>query len=389
MTEICRIQNVELAGEGDYIILHREGGGAIRFHALWLRDNALDVRTRSPQNGQRLIMIDDIPLNTKITAATLDAPDRLTVEFQPEERSVSYSLRWLQEHSYDIAREHSVGWLDSSVEIWDKALTNRVPTADFETVKRDKEALAIWLGDIRRFGFAKMTGGPIKSGALLGVAALFGFVRETNYGKWFEVRAEVTPTNLAFTSAGLQAHTDNPYRDPVPTMQILYALENSATGGDSLVVDGFKAAKCLQERNPEHFEILARYNARYEYAGQSGVCLQARKPMIELEPDGELVGVRFNNRSIAPVTDVPFDKMPDYYVAYRALSEIINDPAMAVSFRLEPGDCFIVDNTRVLHARNAYSGHGTRWLQGCYPDKDGLLSTLATLEQENLGINDA
>ena len=81
--------------------------------------------------------------------------------------------------------------------------------------------------------------------------------------------------------------------------------------------------------------------------------------------------------------------MTDYYAAYRALSEIINDPDMAVSFRLEPGECFIVDNTRVLHARNAYSGSGSRWLQGCYPDKDGLLSTITTLEQENLGKNDA
>ena len=154
----------------------------------------------------------------------------------------------------------------------------------------------------------------------------------------------------------MQAHTDNPYRDPVPTMQILYALENSAEGGDSLLVDGFQAVKSLQEINPAYFDVLARHSARYEYAGQSDVCLQSRKSMIELEPDGELVGVRFNNRSIAPITDVPFDKMADFYAAYRALSEIINNPEMAVSFHLEPGDCFIVDNTRVLHARTGYSG---------------------------------
>jgi gamma-butyrobetaine dioxygenase len=34
----------------------------------------------------------------------------------------------------------------------------------------------------------------------------------------------------------------------------------------------------------------------------------------------------------------------------------------------------VVDNTRVLHARKGYSGEGTRWLQGCYADKDGLRS---------------
>ena len=72
--------------------------------------------------------------------------------------------------------------------------------------------------------------------------------------------------------------------------------------------------------------------------------------------------------------------MEAYYAAYRQFGEIIDDPAMGVSFKLEPGESFIVDNTRVLHARLGYSGAGSRWLQGCYADKDGLLSTLAAME---------
>ena len=101
-------------------------------------------------------------------------------------------------------------------------------------------------------------------------------------------------------------------------------------------------------------------------------------------PDGELVAIRFNNRSTAAITDVPFDRMADYYTAYRRLGEIIDDTAMEVTFKLAPGECFIVDNTRVLHARKGYAGSGKRWLQGCYPDKDGLLSTLAALERQDL-----
>jgi alpha-ketoglutarate-dependent taurine dioxygenase len=57
---------------------------------------------------------------------------------------------------------------------------------------------------------------------------------------------------------------------------------------------------------------------------------------------------------------------------------------MSISFKLSPGESFIVDNTRILHARNGYSGEGSRWLQGCYADKDGLLSTLAALETRTL-----
>ena len=44
----------------------------------------------------------------------------------------------------------------------------------------------------------------------------------------------------------------------------------------------------------------------------------------------------------------------------------------------------MVDNTRVLHARRAFSGTGKRWLQGCYADKDALLSTLAVLQAQHI-----
>ncbi len=220
--------------------------------------------------------------------------------------------------------------------------------------------------------------------ALLKIAALFGYVRETNYGRYFEVRTEVNPTNLAYTGLGLQAHTDNPYRDPVPTIQILYCLENSAEGGENMVVDGFAAALRLKAENPAWFDVLSKYCARFEYAGEKGVCLRSRRPMIEVSADGELIGVRFNNRSTAAITDVPFEEMATYYAAYRRFGEIIDDPAMEVTFKMTSGECFLVDNTRVMHARKGYSGAGSRWLQGCYADKDGLLSTLASLETQTL-----
>ena len=73
--------------------------------------------------------------------------------------------------------------------------------------------------------------------------------------------------------------------------------------------------------------------------------------------------------------------MEAYYDAYRKFAEIVEMPEMQVSFNLSPGDLFIVENNRVLHARNAFSGSGTRWLEGCYADLDGLYSTLAHIEE--------
>ena len=148
-----------------------------------------------------------------------------------------------------------------------------------------------------------------------------------------------------------------------------------------MVVDGFRAVERLREENSGWFDVLSKYCANFEYSGEAGVKLRSRRPMIELAPDGELIGVRFNNRSTSAITDVPFDDMATYYEAYRRLGEIIDDPDMEVTFRLEPGEAFLVDNTRVLHARKAYSGTGTRWLQGCYADKDGLHSKLSSLTE--------
>jgi gamma-butyrobetaine dioxygenase len=377
------ILSVGVLDGGAALQLRLGDGSAPRFHAIWLRDNALDPATRAPGNGQRLITLADIPRETRISRAAVEAGD-LAVTFAPEGKTVRFPAAWLARHAYDRTAESRVGWTAPEIETWDGAMSGTVPSAGFEAVRLNPTERRAWLAAVRRYGFAKLTGGPAESGALLQVAALFGYVRETNYGKWFEVRTELDPTNLAYTGLGLQAHTDNPYRDPVPTLQILYCLQNSAEGGDSMVIDGFRAAERLRDEDPRGFGLLSRYCARFEYAGSKGVRLTSRRPMIELAPDGELVCIRFNNRSAAPITDVPFDDMAEYYAAYRRLGEIIDDPAMEVRFKLGPGECFIVDNTRVLHARSAFAGTGSRWLQGCYADKDGLLSTLAALEAEGL-----
>jgi [2-(trimethylamino)ethyl]phosphonate dioxygenase len=313
-------------------------------------------------------------------SGTCTGDGSLNLRFLPGGKEIAYTSTWLKSRIYDRALPREAGWTGPHVALWGHELQARIPRVEFSSARADPAVLATWLAAVRRFGFAMMTGVAAKSGSLEDVVGLFGYIRQTNYGRWFDVRAEVNPTNLAYTNLGLQAHTDNPYRDPVPTLQLLMCLENSVEGGDSIVVDGFQAAMRLKERHPDSFAMLTQYCARFEYAGSSGVRLAARRPAIELSPDGELIAVRFNNRSQAPLTDVPYEHMEAYYRALRQFAQIIEDPALEVGFNLKPGEVFIVDNTRVLHARKPFAGSGSRWLQGCYADKDGLLSTLAVIE---------
>ena len=373
-------KSVKIINSGKAILLSRKYGAPLRYHSNWLLDNALDSKTRDKNNGQRLISVLDIPVNTYIKSALLDKKGKnLTLKFLPKKKLVKFSSSWLENHAYDKKQSNSKVWIDPDLKTWTKTSLKSIPIINYKTAKSNKKSFHKWLKFLHCYGFAKMTGCEKKSGTVVKIAKLFGYVRETNYGKWFDVKSKTNAVNLAYTNLALKAHTDNPYRDPVPTIQILHCLKSSTKGGDSKVVDGFKAALRLKKENKKYFNLLSKYCSHFEFKIKKDVHLKSRFPMIALSSDRKLIAVHFNNRSIAPITDVPYHDMINYYKAYRKFSSIIDDPIMSVNFKLNPGDCFIVDNTRVLHARTAYYGSGSRWLQGCYADKDGLLSKILTL----------
>jgi gamma-butyrobetaine dioxygenase len=235
-------------------------------------------------------------------------------------------------------------------------------------------------------GFVLLSNVPATPGMVLEVAASMGFVRETNYGRLFDVQATVDPANLAFTALAIAPHTDNPYRDPVPTVQLLHCLASAAEGGDSCLVDGFRAAGLLRAEDPAAFATLSSTPVTFRYADKSAD-LQATMPMIGLDPRGRIREVRFNNRSLRPLRPPAGTPEPGaadaFYLAYRAFAELLSRPELMLTFRLEPGDCVVFDNTRVLHARTAFTAAGRRHLQGCYADLDGVASELAVLRRDN------
>ena len=61
----------------------------LKFHAIWLRDNSPDPETRSIENGQRLISLNQIPLDISIIDACIEN-NFLKVTFNPEQKTVFY-----------------------------------------------------------------------------------------------------------------------------------------------------------------------------------------------------------------------------------------------------------------------------------------------------------
>ncbi len=175
--------SAEVIENGTAVALRRDDGGLIRFHAIWLRYNALDEATRAAQSGQRLIGLADIPDETKLAFAVVEASGDLCVRFEPENKTLRFPAMWLTEHAYDPLPHRGKGWVAPGIATWDGALAASLPRADFAAIRSDRAALGDWLAGVQRYGFALLTGGPVEPGALLEIVDLFGFVRETNYGK--------------------------------------------------------------------------------------------------------------------------------------------------------------------------------------------------------------
>jgi gamma-butyrobetaine dioxygenase len=351
------------------------------FPALWLRHNCPCPDCRDAITGQRLIEITAIPngIEATVTAQTKDAVE---VTFAPGGHRGTFSFAWLAAHA--PGQDGPDPRTEDAKRLWLAADLTAPPSADWDSYLHDDAVWANSLDDVARYGFTVLRGVPVEPGMVTAVAETVGYVRETNYGRLFDVLAERDPANLAFTSRELGPHTDNPYRDPVPTLQLLHCLRDAAAGGDTLLLDGFAAAAALRGEDPDSFGVLTSTPWPFGYV-DIDTELRACQPLIGLSPCGRIREVRFNNRSMLPPA-LPFERARTAYEAYHAWAGLLERPEFRLSLRLAPGDCLIVDNTRVLHARTASTGDGEspstqRHLQGCYADMDGLLSTLAVLRR--------
>lgn len=360
----------------DELSIDWDDGRRSRLAAIWLRDHCQSPRSRDPSSGQRLINITDIPSDICIAAVSRQAKS-LIIEFSPDTHRSEYTVEWLFHNCYCLNSQMD-NRSEAAKQLWQaNSFAEGLPRRNYALFCKSTNEKARALQSVNDYGFVLLSDVPCEPGQILRVIAEFGYVRETNYGPYFEVRAEIKPNNLAFTNLGLGCHLDNPYRDPVPGIQLLHCLQSSTDGGESILQDGFKAASILRNENPAHFETLSRQWINYRFQ-DNHADLHSRVPMIEVNDLNQVIKVHYNNRSIDTLK-LDHARVLTFYAAYRHYAEILQREALQVDFKLGPGDLILFDNTRVLHARKAYSKAGIRHLQGAYSDLDGLYSTLSVL----------
>jgi len=347
--------------------------------AIWLRDQCPCAECRHP-SGQRLFEIGDLPEHPQVERVATLADYTVRVVWKDDGHVSSYAADFLWAHKLK-------GGLAAPVNLWGADLA-KLPEGDWPTLVRDPAAELAWLEAYHTHGFGLLRNVPARPGMVAEVGDRLGFVRTTNYGKLFDVISVPDPNNLANTALGLGVHSDNPYRDPTPGVQLLHCLVSDAPGGDSLLVDGFAAAEQLRAEAPAQFELLTRVPASFRFADKDAD-LQARTPLISIDFEGRIHAVHFNNRSFAGI-DVPVELVEPWYDAYRNFARILKQPARELIFRLAPGDLLVMQNERALHGRTAFDANlGRRHLQGCYVDKDGLESRMRVLRRQVLRSQEA
>ncbi len=235
--------------------------------------------------------------------------------------------------------------------------------------------------DFYKYGFVIFENVPTQDNFIVNFANSIGSIRRTNFGEFFNVKSKPNPNDLAYTSLPLAPHTDNPYRKPVPCIQLLHCIENEVGGGLSTLVDGLAVTEELKKEHSSFFQILTEIKVRFQFVDDN-VVLEDWAEMIQLDENKRLKQVRFSPRlDFVPLMDK--EKLELYYAARNKISEMYNSKKFRIEFKLKPGDLLMMDNYRLLHGRTEYNANeGNRFLQGCYIDYDSTEGKLKHLKRK-------
>ncbi len=367
----------QLTISADQVWIERDGMRS-RVHPLWLRERCQDPESIDLTTGQRLRDPSDFDIDLRVLAVTEPRPGRLKVVFSDGHEADFVAA--------DLIAEAALAPGDHDCpppELW-AATLSELPRARWRGGAGAGDAeLEEWTERFLRYGFLIVSGVPPEPKQVLKVARTFGFPRETNFGTLFDVRSTPNAIDLAYTAIALDPHTDNPYRSPVPGVQLLHCLVNETSGGWSTLVDGFGVAEALRVRDAAAFDVLSRTPVRFRYRDATTE-LVASAPPIELDVTGRPRTIHFSPR-LDYVPLLPSEALDGYYRARQVFNRLLCAPEFEIRFLLGRGDLVMFDNCRLLHGRTGFDpAEGLRHLQGCYIDIDGPRSLYRVLRRKNL-----
>ncbi len=357
-------------------ITWREGGNSDLFPWLWLRENCPCPACYNAKTHQREVFTAELPSDiVGDEVAVVDDGAGLRIAWSHGGHESRYDAAFL----HDLRRPRN-GAAGPTRRLWDASVADELPAQPRAAVMaEDGAGLRACLEAIERFGFCYVREVPPTLEDTRAVVERVGYIRESIFGGLWSFSAEAMEhSDSAYSTQALRPHTDGTYSLDAPGLQVFHCLEYEGTGGESILVDGFRIADELRRNDPAAFRTLASVPVTGRYI-EPGVHLEATRPVFRLGPDGELLQVTFNNYDRAPFR-LPDDEMAAFYHALRGFEALANDPALQLKRLLRQDEVLFIDNWRVMHARAAYSGK--RRMSGCYVNREDFESKLRVLRAE-------
>lgn len=146
------------------------------------------------------------------------------------------------------------------------------------------------------------------------------------------------------------------------------------SGGENLLVDGFRAAHLLREKDPASFNQLCTTRLEHHFVDHiNRLSYRSNDTLIRIDPhSGDLEWIRYKPYDRSPSSPVAEDLQGPMYKALASLGLLLEDQSAALKFQLSPGRLLLMDNWRVLHGRTAYTG--CREMCGFYLPRDDWLN---------------
>ncbi|QUC22393.1 uncharacterized protein UV8b_06634 [Ustilaginoidea virens] len=269
----------------------------------------------------------------------------------------------------------------TGVRYWDRqTLAKHVRKIDYaEFMKPESPSFWNVVVDILRLGIVYLRNVPRDERSVVRIATRIANIRETLYGRTFDVRAKPDAENVAYTSGHLGLHQDLCYLSPPPMVQILHCMDNSCSGGESLFSDGERAGRLLWPfvRTSSRLAPLAEHRVPYQY-DKRGYLYHADRSVVDRDADGAFAGVYWSPPFQGRYEDASVD-LERWLAPARVFEALINHPDAVHSYKMEPGECVLFDNLRTMHGRNAFDADagGARWLRGAYIAAEDFLSRAA------------
>lgn len=333
-----------LAQKSDHLAIQWSDGSEARFHFQWLRDNCRSEDRFDHTTGERKSLIEDVPAHLTIYSAELQ-PDGVHITWSDGSIPSLFDPAWLRKNAYDSLADFGK---PEHPEAWGAEYGENLESFAYSEVMSDDLAAAAMMHAFQRRGLVRLLDVPTVSHEVERFTERLAYVRE-----------------IAFDTGC------SGYSWP-PNVMAFHCLANEVAGGASQCVDGERVVEQLRREAPDALKLLTEYDVEFRLWSKKADTLTVCPPIM-MDAVGHLSILRYANWTIQPLRTVPFDLVPKWYDAWRALAKRVNAPRNRLSHRCEPGELLLINNHRVLHGRDAFDdGEGMRHFQQVYMELDDL-----------------